>query len=154
MTDIYTKQLEEENEKLRRQLEAAQETIDYCGATWKEEINGSEVNYRLCLGNFCLAVIVQSFMGNYRCYVIRFDRKEWYWSEPNRELTLTSAMRACEYSLGFGKERVENTRPKDLKTINENAIMWMTEQIEIQNTEAIAKKFLEDIKSNHPKMSK
>ena len=132
MSEIYAMQLEEENEKLRRQLVAAQETIDYCGATWKEEINEHDVYYKLCLGNFCLAVIVNPFMAEYRCHVVKLHHDRWHWSDSYQSLTLESAKSACESMLGFGKKRAEETPPDDLKKINENGVEWMVGQQRIQ----------------------
>jgi hypothetical protein len=131
MTDPYTKQLEEENAKLRQQLIAAQETIDYCGATWKEEINGDEKTYSLCLGNYCLAVIM--YIGDeYRCNIIRLEAEKWKWVEMYRKSTLQEAKDRCEFCLGFGKFRVETSVDSNTKHINRHAQKWMIEQVEYQ----------------------
>jgi len=129
MTDIYTKQLEEENEKLRSQLTKAQETIDYCGATWKEEINDSEVIHRLCLGNFCFAVIIESLAGEYKCHILKLTGDKWGWSQPTPTFHLVDAKNGCEYALGFGKKRGEGTPPDHLNHINERSVKWMTQEL-------------------------
>jgi len=127
--EAYVKQLEEENEKLRSQLVKAQETIDYSGATWKEEINDSEVIYRLCLGNFCLGVIVHSFAGEYKCHIIKLTGGSWNWSNPTPAYNLEEAKNACEFALGFGKKRGEETPPDHMKHINDGSVKWMTQEL-------------------------
>lgn len=130
---VYTEQLEAENEKLRQQLIAAQEVIDYSGAIWHEEANYLEIIHRLCIGNLCLGVINNDSPDSYRCVVIQFENnKVWRWRELAHAKSLKDAKHACEFTLGFGKEFFERGLFQQ-KAINGNATKWMCDQIIVSN---------------------
>jgi hypothetical protein len=128
--EIYVKQLEADNERLRQRLAEAQETIDYYGASWTEgKIVGSEHQYSLQLGHMCIAVIISPFTAEYRCHVIRFDAGKWRWESMETQLTLECAKSHCESRLGFGK-KLHEKHGYD-KEISEQATGWMRQQMDV-----------------------